>query len=366
MSKKLQNPENGDNSKETHITHCLNCGTEVAGKFCHECGQQVMDASPTVGNFIMEYLNNAFIWDPQCLRTLWTLVRRPGQLTKEFLAGRIHSQENPLKLNMFILFIFITLFMIFSGEEGANRSVDSMVTNKMLFPTWQLESYKEDSAYVEKMKSSPRDTVLMYAPLSVERDHPDVLDKISVIDDTHGQSLDKWEATVPRVLIEDKILIPNEEGYYFFNTDEEVIADGQREFQQVFYTLVSIGTTYFPMIMLLTAPFLALALALMHVRRKQPLINHFIYSLHYTAFVEILILLIYVIYLTTGASMDMLQWILRIGATIYLVLAYHKVYEPKSWFKSILKALVTYMIYLINCAILAIIVFVIACAIVFL
>jgi hypothetical protein len=154
---------------------------------------------------------------------------------------------------MFILFIFITLFMIFSGEEGANRSVDSMVTDKMFFPTWQLESYKEDSAYVEKMKSSPRDTVLMYAPLSVERDHPDVLDKISVIDDTHGQSLDKWEATVPRVLIEDKILIPNEEGYYFFNTDEEVIADGQREFQQVFYTLVSIGMTYFPMIMLLTS-----------------------------------------------------------------------------------------------------------------
>ena len=112
MSKKLQNPENGDNSKETHITHCLNCGTEVTGKFCHECGQPVTKTPPTVGSFIMEYLNNAFIWDSQCLRTLWTLIRRPGQLTKEFLAGRIHLQENPLKLNMFILFIFITLFMI--------------------------------------------------------------------------------------------------------------------------------------------------------------------------------------------------------------------------------------------------------------
>ena len=72
--------------------HCLNCGAELQGKYCHKCGQEALDKKPSVGGFVMEYLNNAFIWDSQFFKTFWTLISRPGRLTNEFLAGRYISQ----------------------------------------------------------------------------------------------------------------------------------------------------------------------------------------------------------------------------------------------------------------------------------
>ena len=76
------------------------------------------------------YLNNAFIWDTQFFQTLWKLIRRPGHLTTEFLSGKFTSQEHPLKLNMFLLFVTITLFALFSSSEKVTDSVNSVLGNE--------------------------------------------------------------------------------------------------------------------------------------------------------------------------------------------------------------------------------------------
>lgn len=51
----------------THTQHCLNCGAELMGTYCHECGQQATNTNSTVMEFILEYLNNAYMWDPKFL-----------------------------------------------------------------------------------------------------------------------------------------------------------------------------------------------------------------------------------------------------------------------------------------------------------
>ena len=103
---------------ELPYEHCLNCGEKLNGMYCHKCGQKAADTNLNVWGFVMEYLYNAFMWDPKFLKTLWLLVRRPGILTKEFLSGKYVSQVHPLKLNMFMLFVFITMFMFFSGKAN--------------------------------------------------------------------------------------------------------------------------------------------------------------------------------------------------------------------------------------------------------
>ena len=35
---------------------CLNCGTELKGEYCHECGQQKKRGDSSVLGFILEYL----------------------------------------------------------------------------------------------------------------------------------------------------------------------------------------------------------------------------------------------------------------------------------------------------------------------
>ena len=121
---------------------------------------------------------------------------------------------------------------------------------------------------------------------------------------------------------------------------------------------------YFPMLMLLTAPFLAMAIAMFQRRPRYPFIHHFVFSLHYTAFLELLMIFIYILYLTVDPSMNLLLWIVRIGSVLYLVLSIRNVYEPNSWIKAIIKALLTYVFYMLNCLIMLIIILFVACFII--
>ena len=125
--------------------YCLNCDSELKGMYCHNCGQMATSKTPTVMEFILEYLNNAFIWDTKFFQTLWYLIRRPGYLTREYLSGKFVSQEHPLKLNMFLLFVFITLFVFFAGSEKVSDSVQDLTTIRFELMTSSLP--RKCSAY---------------------------------------------------------------------------------------------------------------------------------------------------------------------------------------------------------------------------
>ena len=125
--------------------------------------------------------------------------------------------------------------------------------------------------------------------------------------------------------------------------------------------LADIVTTYFPVIMLLTMPLLAMAVAFIQRKNRLPFIHHIIFSLHYTAFLELLFIAIYALYLVASPSMGVLLWILRLGAGSYLIMAFRKVYEPNSWVKAVVKALFTYLVYILNCLLVFSVVVIIAC-----
>ena len=76
--------------KESQIpySHCKNCGTELQGVYCHNCGQYAKDLKQSFGSYIMEYLSNTYNLDGRIFQTIWLLFRKPGFLTKEFLQGK--------------------------------------------------------------------------------------------------------------------------------------------------------------------------------------------------------------------------------------------------------------------------------------
>ena len=342
---------------EIPYSNCYNCGAELVGNFCHECGQQAVNKTPKIKDFILEYLSNAFFWDTQCLSTLSSLVCRPGHLTNAYMSGKFISQEHPLKLNMFLLFVFVSAFLLFSDPNSASK----IEQNELIYPTLQVEFLKENSEFAEKMNVSPRDTVHLYAPLNLLSEHSDIITKISVIEDTKGKKADRWIAVVPRVFIEEEIIIPKEDDYYVFNAEERIITNELDVVRNVWSKLVGFVTTYFPVLMLFTAPFLAMAVAFIQRKNKLPFIHHLIFSLHYTAFLELLIMVIYALYLTVSPSMGVLQWILRLCSGVYLIMAFRRVYEPNSWWKSVIKALFTYLIYMLNCLLVLLVIFFSAC-----
>ncbi len=275
--------------------HCLNCGTELKGMYCHNCGQEAASTTPTIKAFILEYLNNAYIWDPQFFKTIWTLIRRPGHLTNEFLSGKFISQEHPLKLNMFLLFVFITLFIFFAGPEQMNNSAQNITKNENIRSAVQFELLM-DNGYAEKMKDSSLDTVQLMAPLSLSEKHPEFFNNLETIEEAEGETPAKWVAIVPLILVEEEIIIPDECGYYRFNPNNETVKDIEIA-NSVWSEMVRLLANYFPLLALFTAPILSMSLGFVLRKKKFPRIHHFIFALHYTAFLELLMLFIYILHL---------------------------------------------------------------------
>lgn len=89
---------------------CANCGTPGPGAYCSTCGQEQRDYHRSLRAFAAELLDNVAGWDGTIPTTLWMLVRHPGRLTTEFLAGRRARYLRPLRLYLSTsLVFFLTL-----------------------------------------------------------------------------------------------------------------------------------------------------------------------------------------------------------------------------------------------------------------
>ncbi len=77
---------------------CLNCGAALAGPFCAECGQRAMPPHPTTGELVGDAVAEFSGWDGKFAETLRILVRKPGELTRQWLEGRRAAHISPLRL----------------------------------------------------------------------------------------------------------------------------------------------------------------------------------------------------------------------------------------------------------------------------
>ena len=351
------------NTKISH-KYCLNCQTELHGNFCHECGQQATHHKPTVKEFILEYLNIAFVWDQHLLKTIWNLVRKPGHLTNEYVSGKFISYMHPLKLNMFLLFIFITFFLLFHNAEDMGNSLKNITRHEVIYPVLQIEILTRDSNYTELLKSSNMDTVQLYAPLLVSEKFPDIIVNVDNISVRASDSLFIWTASIPDKLIEDKVIIAHEEGYYYFNGEHKKVIEDTEIVESVWMQMVKLTTKYFPILIVLTAPFLSFVVRLLQRKGNWSQFRHFVFSLHYIAFLELIIILLYITHLIASPPAWAMQFILLSVSCIYLTLAIRRVYETKRWITSVCKAVLTNMGYLMILLILLIAIFIVSCTII--
>ena len=339
-----------DNSKKDQsqipYTHCLNCGAELQGKYCHVCGQEATSKTPTVGAFLVEYANHAFIWDSNFLKTLWNLIRRPGYLTKEFIAGKFASHEHPLKLNMFLLFVLITLFVFFAGTEKVNNKVHNITNNEAVLAGLQLE-FMIDRGELDTTLLSPQDTVQLLAPLFFANQYPGFIRCIDTLENTHDKGLDKWIAVIPHTFIEDSIMVEYESGCYRINQELKTAQNELMLVNSIAQELVDLIARYFPLLVLFTAPFLAISLRFVQRKNRLPRIHHFIFALHYTAFLEVIMICIFLLHLTVSPPMWLLECGMIIGSCLYLTIAFRNVYGTSTWTKAMLKALFTSVVYVL-------------------
>jgi hypothetical protein len=113
---------------------CPNCSAELNGPYCSACGQRQTDLEKPFRDIAGEAMESFLSFDARILRTLWPLVRRPGLLTADFLAGRRARYVHPFKL-YFAFSVLLFLGLAMSGysivrEGGADETVTGIRIEK--------------------------------------------------------------------------------------------------------------------------------------------------------------------------------------------------------------------------------------------
>jgi hypothetical protein len=91
---------------------CRNCGAELSGPWCAQCGQHGTALRPTVGELLHEAFHELSHLDGKVLRTVSLLLTKPGELTREFLAGRRVRYVSPIRLYLICSLLFFGLMSV--------------------------------------------------------------------------------------------------------------------------------------------------------------------------------------------------------------------------------------------------------------
>lgn len=97
-------------SKKHHYAAgpCLNCSTPLqeGWEFCPNCGQKNQELKLPLGHVLEELAEGIWHFDSKLWATLKAIITRPGKITADFLDGRRVRYVPPIRLYVFISFLF--------------------------------------------------------------------------------------------------------------------------------------------------------------------------------------------------------------------------------------------------------------------
>jgi hypothetical protein len=87
--------------------NCGNCGAELSGRFCSQCGEKKLSPEDySVGHLVEEAVGDFTHFDTRFLRTLKLLFTKPGALSNAYFHGGRSRYTKPLALFIILNVIF--------------------------------------------------------------------------------------------------------------------------------------------------------------------------------------------------------------------------------------------------------------------
>lgn len=99
---------------------CYNCQTLLAQSenFCPNCGQENHSRQASTRILINDFLNDYLTFDSKLFKSVIPLVSKPGFITKEYLDGKRKQFIPPIRVFLFLSFVYFGLSFLL-GENGA-------------------------------------------------------------------------------------------------------------------------------------------------------------------------------------------------------------------------------------------------------
>jgi uncharacterized membrane protein len=358
------------------LTHCENCGAQLQGHWCAQCGQPAIDYRRSFRHIIADLLTEFLNWDSKFFATIGLLLVRPWKLTNQFLAGHRVRYVHPLRLYLLasILFFFAANYGIKSAHfqpidlsPNTRAEIRDELERENVAPQLREKieqalggkpvSAEKRAALEEQLKNEnlpkvARDAIQERlehgdpAPEARSKLHdamkdlaPDVRTKV---EDTLRKAQDKAVISEP-----DKNEKPNDLGKWFEKRAKEKMGEHGTKMGLFISTLFS----NLPYMMLCCIPLFAFVLKLLYVRRHIFYIDHLIYALHIHtfAYVGIVLIVLATIGLNRVVPSPIAGWTIAlpwIAFVVQIFLSIRRVYR-QGWFISIFKFLFGGFVYLI-------------------
>lgn len=304
---------------------CLNCGHIVEEHFCPHCGQENIVVKEDAFHMVSHAIADYFHFEHKFFGTLRPLLLKPGQLTKEYVAGKRVSFIHPIRLYIFVSIVFF-LFILSRGDkekEEKNHKKEASVA----LTAKQQDSLKKDKLkeVEEAMKYVPvkdgvRDSVLKAAKKGIEtgKDTDETIDLVTgkkkkwgatnwATKDTTVADYEKHQQALPK----DK-----RDGFvkhYFVRRSIELnqYDDPEKKFTEDLLHNI-------PKMMFLLLPMFALILKLVYINKNKYYYEHLIYSFHLHSAIFLSVLITMLLKWLFGFVFDISGW-LNFFCTIYII-----------------------------------------------
>lgn len=95
--------------------NCLNCGTALAGTYCHACGQNG-HLHRSISGFLHDMLHGILHFEGKIWETLPLLFFKPGELTRRYIAGERAKFVSPIAMFLFSVFLMFAVVGSLAGS----------------------------------------------------------------------------------------------------------------------------------------------------------------------------------------------------------------------------------------------------------
>jgi hypothetical protein len=330
-----------------HENDCLNCGTVLEGKYCHNCGQENLQIKESFGHMMNHAISDYFHFDHQFFHTLKPLLFKPGYLTNEYMAGKRTQYLHPVKMYIFIsLVYFVLLFQ--SGHETVKRE---RVVNKPVSTKAALDSVNRKIAAdpeLSKIQKEQIQKVTKYGAglITVTSDDKESTKKgiFSIKDTSYEQYLSKQQL-LPR---------ENQDNLITRQIKKRAIIYKQKYGERAKEVFFEEFKHNIPKMMFLMLPLFALILKVNFSRSRKFYVEHLIYTFHLHCFLFIFLTFIMLLELLIPAGWVISDWI-NFFATVYIAWYIYKslrVVYHSSGFRTVTKIIgisITYFVVFVVC-----------------
>ncbi len=107
---------------------CKSCGHVFMGEYCNVCGEKVLHPSDRSFKKLMSNILIAITFaDSKLVKTLWLILKKPGELSKDFAEGRRVKHLPPLSL----FFVLNLVYFFFPVIQLFNASLNTQLLSPL-------------------------------------------------------------------------------------------------------------------------------------------------------------------------------------------------------------------------------------------